>query len=384
MRSGTTRKMTSLAALLLRVLLASTAFGVLSAPAALRHGSFIVHCEPLLPNDPARDPVTHLMDLQRPAMYWDALAELVGLAESNGHFLTIMFTPQWSVYASLVPARRLQVAEWTHAGHELALHHHGEEALIFGSGWDGFSNLPSLQSNTNFFGDIPFMMTQGIYTNYTIRSATTEDGDWPDGILYYLNGGGTTYTNADHPGDLISTASATSMVGLVTGSEQRMAVWGLKMRLFTHEICQTQVLAEVQAALTDFTPCDSNRWLIAFVTHVKNFYDEKEHGHYEELFQQMTANGIQLMAVTNAAAFMNLDRPVAPPVMSCTPGETNLWITWETTNEGQTYQVQTTTNLLSPNWTNILSTVTGDGSNHLAQISDATNASSFYRVIVQE
>ena len=104
---------------------------VQGSQAALHYGFFVVHCEPLISNDPLK--IDGAMNLRRPAKYWSALSELVDLAQTNGHRLTIMFNPQWAVHAAQSSARRLQVLDWTLAGHEFALHHHGKEALDYGN-----------------------------------------------------------------------------------------------------------------------------------------------------------------------------------------------------------------------------------------------------------
>ncbi len=350
--------------------------------AALQYGIFVVHCEPLIAGEPQK--IAGAMNLQRPAKYWNALNDLVTLAQDHSHCLTIMFNPQWAVYAALLPDRRLQVAGWTAAGHELAVHHHGKEALDFGNEWDGFSNNSILAGSSNFFGDIPFMMTQGIYTNHTILSATTEDGDWPEGVLYQVAGGKEPYINLLDPGDLVSSASPACMAGLVGGSLQNNGVWMFRMRLFTEASTQTQVLQETQNALLDCAALDGSKFILGYVTHAKNFYDTRALGQYEELFSQLTNASVSLIAASNAAALTTLGTPVPAPQITLESAATNIAVTWDTTRDGLIYQLQHSTCLVNPTWTNCTTSVIGNGSNYYETVAAGTSTAGYFRVTVSE
>lgn len=350
--------------------------------ADLQHGFFAVHCEPLVAGAPLR--IAGAMNLRRPELYWDSLANLVSMAQSNGHCLTIMFTPQWAVYAAARPDRRLQLAEWTAAGHELAVHHHGPKAVEFGNDWDGFSNDESFLLDTNAFGDVPLLMAQGVFTNYPLLSATTENGDWPEGIRFSAAGGSERYRNLSNPGDLVCFPSPESMAGLVGESPGHMGVWSFRMRLFTTASTQTQVLHETQSALADCAGLAGNDAVLGYVTHAKNFHDTGSLGHYQELFTLLDNAGVRLGAVSNVAACLSLGTPMPPPSAKLESAPPNIHVDWDTTGDGLAYQLQQSGSLQNPNWSNCLPVVVGNGSNHCCAIGVGSNTPVFFRIVVCE
>ena len=225
------------------------------------------------------------------------------------------------------------------------------------------------------------MMTQGIYTNYTILTATTENGDWPDGIRYYATGGKEPYINASHLGDLVSTATPTSMAGLVNGSMQHNGVWAYRMRHFTTAAVQTQVLSESRAAVIECSDFASDTYVVGYVTHAKNFYEEAAKGYYQQLFSFLTSAQINLTTVSNIATMMNLGSPKPSPSISIALNATNTLLTWDTTNDGLFYTLQQASQLHDPHWTTCSELIFGDGSNHYQTIS-TTNTAQFYRIQV--
>lgn len=114
-----------------------------------------------------------------PARYWPALVEMVDLAESFDHRLTLMFSPQWIEYAGADATRVQQLQRWRLRGHELAAHHHGVTAPE----WDGFTGIdhPEVMAEPSYRGDLGDMMDTLEMLGMSMRSYNGSfDGLPPD------------------------------------------------------------------------------------------------------------------------------------------------------------------------------------------------------------
>ncbi|VVB98132.1 Uncharacterised protein [uncultured archaeon] len=134
---------------------------------------------------------------------FDALTRLVGLADSRGIRLTLLFTPQWAEMISADANKSALLAKWNSEGHEIGAHHHG--ALSGCGGWDGYTDLdpngdefkslmnsvpcPSFEIKRQYIGNMSsYMAVMSKIGNIHTMTTNTADFDWPEGVLY--SGGG--------------------------------------------------------------------------------------------------------------------------------------------------------------------------------------------------
>lgn len=101
---------------------------------ALPVSVFVVHCEPTRANP----------------MMWIELTNLVTLADDYRVPLSIDFTPQWASMILEDPDKVEALENWIAAGHEIGCHHHGYWGTKDrGSTWDGYSNTPLSEINSD-------------------------------------------------------------------------------------------------------------------------------------------------------------------------------------------------------------------------------------------
>ena len=307
---------------------------------------FVVHLEPgAVPVEPA----TSLPSTVRAEQYLEDLVDLIVLADHADHQLTIMLSPQWAAHIAsedcVVPAAAdaltsssadfdscLALAHGIEArGHELALHHH---PLSGGSTWDGYTAEEVWTADRDgdgtdetyfadgggpsgpdpwYLGTVDAMVeaVAGITSSGIIRTATTEE--FHPMLTFSMAGGPSAYSSLESPGDLVGEPCATAY-----GDHW---VWELRMRLFTSATAQASLLStELPAALDDLTSEAPAPKALGFVTHAINV-DETGLSGYEELFSQLTANGMDLEPVSEVMARFSstdADASAAPEESRCT------------------------------------------------------------------
>lgn len=87
--------------------------------------------------------VVHAEPTQADAAAFQALVDLVALADENHVPLTILFTAQWAELIVADPARVSAVEGFLAGGHEVGAHHHAYWATLDRAAqWDGYTNTP--------------------------------------------------------------------------------------------------------------------------------------------------------------------------------------------------------------------------------------------------
>ena len=264
------------------------------------------------------DPGTPAVGIDGPAheraeRYFPTLAELVETADEDNHELTIMFSAQWASYVSdpacAVPddgdsdggyayggserdSCLALVRAWEANGHELAMHHHSEDAPAT---WDGFSNGPDRPRRLGDLGD-RMNYVNAIPQSGSVISGTSEE--FPaggGGFRFTAARGPTPYENADERGDLASVPCA--------WSEDSHDVWRFRMRSFTNLGVQGTVTnEELPAALADLESSPNGPYTLGFVTHAKNV-DDTRLSNYADLFSALSGTGIRLERLQDVGGY---------------------------------------------------------------------------------
>ena len=133
---------------------------------------------------------------------FNALRELVDLADQYKVKLTLLFTPQWVEMILEDDKKISMVHKWQQNGHEIGGHHHGPSVCS----WDGYTNLdPASQEFKNRQNKVPcpkFVRAKEKYLGNMddymkllsklgqIKTITMsdEDVDWPEGPVYAAGG----------------------------------------------------------------------------------------------------------------------------------------------------------------------------------------------------
>ncbi|MGC6494533.1 MAG: hypothetical protein ACON5B_16985 [Myxococcota bacterium] len=291
-------------------------------PAA--HAIFVVHLEPgAVPVDTLKGGPS----LQRPALYWPALLDLVALADAYGHKLTLMLTPQWARYilggtctmpteardatagtAGDMSATCLDaVREMEAHGHEIAVHHHPVTAP---AGWDGFTDEATWQADRDgdgldevyfsdgggphgadpwYLGNLDALMgwIEPVPADGRLWTATTEE--FHPSLSYSMAGGPVPWSSGNAWGDLVSTPCVQSY--------PQQHVWELRMRLFTTPSVQRAVLDDELPGALAWGAAEAERaHAVALVTHAKNVADGGLDA-YEELFSTLAVHGLVARSV---------------------------------------------------------------------------------------
>jgi len=278
-----------------------------SPPAAgLVYAFFAIHLDPgnspALPDDGGPNP-------SRGLEYFDDLVDLVEAADTGGHKLTLMFTAQWAAHvlstdcalpgppgagdyvyqgASHADCLDLVRAFETH-GHEIAFHHHPEDAP---NNWDGFTNTapPHPQGHLGTVDDLMDWVEQvpvgGIDT---LTAGTTEEYPSTHALRFMSARGPTPYVNATERGDLASTPCA--------WSEDGNEVWRWRMRSYSND--HSLVRGELQAAAADLATVPGP-WTAGFITHAKDV--DGDLVEYVQLFDALSQLNLVMEGLSTVAS----------------------------------------------------------------------------------
>jgi len=293
-----------------------------AATQGIEYAYMAIHLDP---GSTPVDPVTGLPHAGRPLLYLPDLADLVTVADVDGHKLTLMFTVQWAHHvldpACTVPedgdlddqyeyvgaeyADCLSLIQAFEAqGHEIAMHHH---PMGVPAAWDGITDQESWTADRDFDGvdetyfadgsgpngpDPNYLGTTALQMTYVdsipatgaATSGTTEE--WPAGLTFSAAGGPEDYVDGSNPGDLVSQPCAAEHDG--------HWVWQVRMRSYTSTAIQDEVTgSELPDAFDDFENHPDAPWTLGFVTHAINV-DETGIAQYEALFAQLATAGVTM------------------------------------------------------------------------------------------
>lgn len=219
---------------------------------------------------------------EQPEKYWDALVDLVELADQHNLKLNLMFNPQWGTYVLEDDSRLNLVQEWEANGHELGVHHHGPQR----GSWNGYTNQEDYIDNLKYLGSIEDMMdilnqlpASGQMVAGVISNDEDKKYDFPENFIYSIDGG------VNSVDDLISTPEPCDLnnQNLICVSHAIYGTGG--------EVAVT--LEEVDLALRVATPEE----VVGIVFHANNFEDTPIP--YVILFEYLDELNIESIAVSD-------------------------------------------------------------------------------------
>ncbi len=213
--------------------------------------------------------------------YWSALVDLVALADTYDVSLTLEFNPQWATYILEDSEKLTLVRSWEAKGHEIGVHHHGPH---HGS-WNGYTNEVEYIDNPQYIGAIDDMMEllnqlpiSGKIVTGGISTDEDKDFDWPDGILYNIDGG---MNGVD---DLLSSPTQDTFAGneVISLTHAQYATDG-KIAVSLQDIDKALGRAD-------------DGEVLGIIFHEKNYAEHPED--IEELFQLFQENNVEVETVS--------------------------------------------------------------------------------------
>jgi hypothetical protein len=131
-------------------------------------------------------------EVEYAAAQWNPLMSLVLDADSYGHKLTLLFSPQFARWVCQDTTRVSIVKSWQNRGHEVGVHHHGPHMGT----WDGYADSANYATDPEYQGTLADMVgeVKKLTRDGKIRTATIsfpEDAqaEWPAGVPFEADGG---------------------------------------------------------------------------------------------------------------------------------------------------------------------------------------------------